>query len=65
MSFAVFVVATAILGGCYAPSGSGNNPVAGAMLGVTGVVDAKNTRGKQKQQQEQKSLEQYLEKNSK
>jgi len=51
-----------IVSGCYAPRGSGNDPVAGAALGVAGLVDAKNTRSKQKEKEQQKAVNEYLDK---
>lgn len=57
-------IALSIVSGCYAPSGSGNDPVAGAALGVAGLVDAKKTREEKKQKAQQQTVNDYLEKKS-
>jgi len=43
----------------------GDNPIVGAVAVVAGVVDAKKTREKQKQKEEQESVNAYLEQKSK
>lgn len=68
-AFLHLLIALPIISGCAArmgaPRGSSDNPVAGAVAGVAGLVDAKSEREKMKQKQEQKSVNDYLEKQTK
>lgn len=61
--FILVGMALSLASGClYPASGSGSNPVVGAVLGVEGLVDAKKAQKTKKYQEEKKALNEYLEK---